>query len=164
MLRKINVLAAVLVLSALNGFSQELLDGIQIHGNIDIYGQTYNKDSIIGAPVVPEKAGLNTFTNLIATKGAFTAGVRFESYMPPIQGFDNRYGNQKVGIPYRFVNFVKEGLDITVGNFYEQFGPCSKPKGFIEQTWNVCATRWNHRLLVYCKYCGDVLLNPFKTL
>ena len=122
MLRKINVPAAGLIISAFSGFSQELLDGIQIHGNIDIYGQTYNEDSIIGAPVVPEKAGLNAFTNLIATKGAFTAGVRFESYMPPIQGFDNRYGNQKVGIPYRYVNFVKEGLDITVGNFYEQFG------------------------------------------
>jgi hypothetical protein len=115
-----------LILSALlfsfGAFSQELLDGIQIHGNIDIYAQTYNEDSIIGAPLVPEKSGFNSFTNLIANKGNFSAGVRFESYLPPVQGFDERYGDQKVGVPYRFVNFTKEGLDITVGNFYEQFG------------------------------------------
>jgi hypothetical protein len=114
------ILSALLV--SFGAFSQELLDGIQIHGNIDIYAQTYNEDSIIGAPLVPEKSGFNSFTNLIANKGNFSAGVRFESYLPPVQGFDERYGDQKVGVPYRFVNFTKEGLDITVGNFYEQFG------------------------------------------
>lgn len=119
---KSQALAVSAMLLSISAFSQELLDGIQIHGNIDIYAQTYNEDSIIGAPVVPEKSGFNSFTNLIATKGNFTAGVRFESYLPPVQGFDERYGDQKIGVPYRFVSFTKEGLDITVGNFYEQFG------------------------------------------
>lgn len=119
---KSQALAVSAMLLSFGAFSQELLDGIQIHGNIDIYAQTYNEDSIIGAPIVPEKSGFNSFTNLIATKGNFTAGVRFESYLPPVQGFDERYGDQKIGVPYRFVSFTKEGLDITVGNFYEQFG------------------------------------------
>lgn len=99
-----------------------ILDGAQIHGNVDIYAQQYNVDSIIGAPIVPEKSGINAFTNLIVTKGKFSAGLRLESYMPPVQGFDVRYGDQKVGIPYRFASFSQDGLEITAGNFYEQFG------------------------------------------
>ncbi len=99
-----------------------LLDGLQIHGNFDVYGQQYNKDSIIGAPVVPQKSGINAFTNLIATKGKFTAGVRIESYLPPVQGFDVRYGNQPIGVPFRYATFKQDGLEVTAGNFYEQFG------------------------------------------
>lgn len=122
MLRKINLLATGLIISAFSGFSQELLDGIQIHGNTDILFQTYNKDSIISAPDVQEKMGLNSFTNIIATSGNLRAGLRFESYSPPIQGFDPNYGDQTIGVPFRYVSYIKDGLDITVGNFYEQFG------------------------------------------
>jgi hypothetical protein len=106
-------------------FAQEssgILDGAQIHGNFDLYAQQYNRDSIIGAPIVPEKSGINAFTNLIVTKGKFSAGTRLESYMPPVQGFDPRFGEQPIGIPFRYASFDDEGLSITVGNFYEQFG------------------------------------------
>lgn len=99
-----------------------VLDGAEIHGNFEVYAQSYNKDSLIGAPVVPQKSGINSYMNIIATKGAFSAGVRIESYLPPVQGFDIRYGNQPVGIPFRYARYAKDGLDITVGNFYEQFG------------------------------------------
>lgn len=101
---------------------QGALEGIQIHGNFEVYAQTYNEDSLIGAPIVPEKSGLNSFTNLIATKGDFSAGVRLEAYMPPVQGFNPAFGLQPVGVPYRFARFSRDKFDITVGNFYEQFG------------------------------------------
>ena len=104
-------------------YSQDgVMDGVEIHGNFEVYAQTYNEDSIIGAPNVPEKSGVNAFGNFIATKGSFTAGVRIEAYMPPVQGFSNNYGLQPVGAPYRFAQFSKGKFDITVGNFYEQFG------------------------------------------
>lgn len=99
-----------------------LLDGLEIHGNFEVYAQTYNEDSLIGAPNVPQKSGVNSFANFIATKGAFSAGARIESYMPPVQGFSANYGIQPVGVPYRYARFEKDKLDITVGNFYEQFG------------------------------------------
>lgn len=98
------------------------LEGIEVHGNVEVYGQTYNTDSLIGAPKVAEKSGLNSFTNLIATSGALSAGLRIESYLPPIQGFDARYGNQPIGVPYRFVRYSTDKLDITAGHLYEQFG------------------------------------------
>lgn len=99
-----------------------ILDGVEIHGNVEVYAQTYRKDSLIGAPDVPEKSGMNSFANFIATKGAFSAGVRIEAYMPPVQGFSPNFGIQPIGVPYRYAQYSKEKLDITVGNFYEQFG------------------------------------------
>ncbi len=121
-----SIAIACLSFLSLSSLAQEngggILEGAQIHGNFDVYAQQYNRDSIIGAPIVPEKSGINAFTNLIVTKGNFSAGVRVESYIPPVQGFDVRYGNQSVGIPFRYATFSQDGLEVTAGNFYEQFG------------------------------------------
>ena len=92
----------------------------ELHGNFDIQAQYYNIDSAIGAPPVDERVRMNAFGNLIYTKGKFTAGLRFESYQNAILGFNDLYrGN---GIPYRFFSYKMDDLEITVGNFYEQFG------------------------------------------
>lgn len=92
----------------------------EIHGNFQADAQYYNPDTAIGAPPVPEKALSNSFLNLIYTNGKFTGGLRFESYLNAMQGFDKRY--QGTGIPYRFLNYKTEEIDITAGSFYEQFG------------------------------------------
>lgn len=103
------------------GFAQEQpADYGQIHGNFQADIQSYKADSIIKAPVVPDKMRMNAFTNLIYTKGAFTAGVRYESYMNALQGFDPRFKGS--GLPYRFASYENGDLHVTVGNFYEQFG------------------------------------------
>lgn len=96
------------------------LDLGEIHGNFQSDAQYYVPDSTIGAPDVPEKMLFNGFCNLIYTRGKFTAGVRYESYLNALQGFDSRY--QGNGIPYRFANYKSDALEITVGNFYQQFG------------------------------------------
>jgi hypothetical protein len=91
-----------------------------IHGNFQTDVQYYNVDTIIGAPIVPEKMLMNGFANIIYTKGNFTAGIRYESYLNALQGFDAGYrGN---GIPFRYASYHLDDLDITVGSFYEQFG------------------------------------------
>src|SRR6185503_718377 len=79
-----------------------------------------NPDSTIGAKPVPEKMLMNAFANILYTKGNFTAGIRYESYLNTIQGFDSRY--KGTGIPYRFASYKADELEVTVGNFYEQFG------------------------------------------
>ncbi len=99
-----------------------LLEGAQVHGNFEIYAQQYNEDSLIGAPNVPEKSGMNAFGNIIVTKGKFTTGARIEAYTPPVQGFDPNFGLQPIGVPYRFVQYTGDQIDITMGSFYEQFG------------------------------------------
>lgn len=125
-MKQILSLTAILIFFGVNlGFSQ---DGIfknkgkwgEIHGSVQFDAQYYNPDSAIGAPPVPEKFLMNGYTNLIYTKGRFTAGIRYEGYYNVLQGFDQRFSGQ--GIPYRFASFDADFLHITVGGFYEQFG------------------------------------------
>ncbi|MCF8464432.1 MAG: DUF6029 family protein [Flavobacteriales bacterium] len=92
----------------------------EIHGSVQFDAQYYNPDSAIGAPAVPEEFLMNGYTNIIYTKGKFTAGLRYEGYYNVLQGFDKRYDGQ--GLPYRYVTFDADFLNITVGSFYEQFG------------------------------------------
>ena len=92
----------------------------QLHGNVQALFQNYNPDEAICAQVPDAKAAMNTFGNFTYAYGQFTAGVRFESYQNAILGFPNRFKGS--GIGSRYVRYNSENLDITVGNFYEQFG------------------------------------------
>lgn len=92
----------------------------EVHGNFQADAQYYLPDSLIGAPDVPEKMLFNGFANIIYTRGKFTAGIRYESYQNALQGFDTRYNGN--GIQYRFATYTSDALQVTVGNFYEQFG------------------------------------------
>ncbi len=94
--------------------------GGEIHGNFQLDAQYYNPDSSIGAAAVPEKMLMNGFSNLVYTNNDFSAGLRYESYLNALQGYDSRY--QGSGIPYRYASYNHEEFGITVGNFYEQFG------------------------------------------
>jgi len=111
--------ACLAILFPLTSLSQDGLPG-EIHGNFQMDMQYYNSDTVIGAPDVPEQMLMRGFSNLNYTLGDFTAGVRYESYLNTLQGFDPRYeGN---AFPYRFASYNADGLEITVGNYYEQFG------------------------------------------
>jgi hypothetical protein len=92
----------------------------EVHGDFQTDFQTYNSNPRINAIAVPEKSGSNSFVNLMYYRDNITAGVRFEGYYPALQGFDRRYKGG--GLPYRFVSFKQHGLEVTAGNFYEQFG------------------------------------------
>ncbi len=98
----------------------QTIGGGEVHGNFQVDAQYYNPDSAIGAKPIPEKVLMNSFTNIIYTNGGFSAGVRFESYLNTMLGFDPRYvGN---GVPFRYASFNKDNFSITVGSYYEQFG------------------------------------------
>ena len=92
----------------------------EIHGNFQIDAQYYNPDSAIGAPPVPAKMGNNAFSNIIYTYGKFSAGVRYESYQNVLVGYPPNY--KGTGIPYRYATYKFDDMEITVGNYYEQFG------------------------------------------
>jgi hypothetical protein len=102
--------------------AQDILGG-QVRGNVQIDVQTYEPNDQIGVneeDLNGEKAGMNAFGNFIYTNKNFTAGFRFESYLKPLNGFDREY--EGLGIPYRFASYSKDRFEITVGNFYDQFG------------------------------------------
>ena len=100
--------------------AQDKPDQGRLSGNFQADVQYYKPDSLIGAPKVAEKVLMNAFANFNYVKGNFSAGLRFESYQNALLGFDPRYkGN---GIPYRYLSYKNYGMEVTVGNFYEQFG------------------------------------------
>ncbi len=119
------IIIFLLYLSPIISFAQE--EGKknygQIHGNFETIIQTYQIDTIIGvdsADVPNEKALSNSYLNLTYTKGKFSAGIRYEVYMNTLEGYDKRYNGH--GIANRYASYTSNELEITVGNFYEQFG------------------------------------------
>lgn len=91
-----------------------------ITGYVESNFQYLNPDSLIGATQPAEKSLLNTYMNVFYTGTHFKAGVRFESYLPRIQGYPNRFDGTGLGM--RYVGYTNDYIDITLGNFYEQFG------------------------------------------
>lgn len=94
----------------------------QVHGNFNFDGQLYNDDEAIGANALDQVFGANSWANLQFTKGTFQAGVRLESYEPALLGYPAGQAYRGSGIGYRYATWTIEDLEVTVGNFYEQFG------------------------------------------
>lgn len=95
----------------------------ELHGNFQFDGQLYLRDTAIdpSGEFYPDERFLGQgYANLIYNNGPFRAGIRYENYQNVMLGFPQGYRGE--GITYRFIQFVKDGLDVTVGNFYEQFG------------------------------------------
>ncbi|HRP03075.1 MAG TPA: DUF6029 family protein [Candidatus Kapabacteria bacterium] len=118
MIKKILLLSLVVVLSSFTS-TYAFQDG-SISGNVSIEAQTYKQDSSIGAPKVDEQILSNAYLNLIYRTSNYEFGVRYENYLNPLLGYDSRLKGQ--GIAYRYGAYYSEFADVTVGNFYEQFG------------------------------------------
>lgn len=122
MLRGLPLLLACWVVGAGAACAQEDNDPGRISGNVQILWQSYAEDSLINAVVPPEKTGYNAYANLLYQRGNFSAGMRYESYLNAIQGFPGRF--KGTGLGYRYARYADRdaGVDVTIGNFYEQFG------------------------------------------
>ncbi|HTB31119.1 MAG TPA: DUF6029 family protein [Bacteroidia bacterium] len=115
------LLASVLLMSSVFYADAQILNGEgQIHGSIEIDAQYYKPDSLIGAPAVPEKMLMNTYDQLDYTNGRISAGIRYEAYDDALQGYDPRYNGS--GFPYKYIDYKQDNMEVTVGNYYEQFG------------------------------------------
>ncbi|MCB9165762.1 MAG: hypothetical protein H6592_15230 [Flavobacteriales bacterium] len=93
-----------------------------IHGNFSTDAQYYNVDSAIGAVVPDQRLAANSWVNLIYTNGPFEAGARFENYTPALAGYPAGMAYSGGGIGYRYAKYKQDDLEVTVGNFFEQFG------------------------------------------
>ena len=111
---------AILLCAGLTSNAQGFLEGGKVSGNFQLDAQAYQADSAIGAYEVEEKMRMNAFANILYSNGNFNAGMRFESYLNPLLGYDPRYKGS--GVPYWFGSWKNEQFEITVGDFYEQFG------------------------------------------
>ncbi|MCL5990916.1 MAG: DUF6029 family protein, partial [Bacteroidetes bacterium] len=119
-MKKIFLIILFFIISDYTLSSQDLFEKGNLSGNFQLDAQYYQKDSIIGAQEVKEKILSNGFLYLNYTAGNFSMGMRYETYLNPILGIDPRYKGS--GIAYRFAEFKSDMINVTAGNFYEQFG------------------------------------------
>jgi hypothetical protein len=113
---------ALAIAATATGLLTHAQQGTQVHGNFSTDAQYYNTDSAIGAVVPPQRFAANAWANLIVTHGNFEAGARLESYNPPLAGYPAGQAYRGSGVGYRYAKFTVSDLEITVGNFFEQFG------------------------------------------
>ncbi len=105
------------------GQSEPKKDLGTITGNFQSDFQYYLRDTLIdpaGIAFPDEKFLGDGFLNLTYKRGNFMAGVRYEYYQNNRVGLPVGYESQ--GITYRYARYIKGPFDITVGNYYEQFG------------------------------------------
>lgn len=112
------ITALVLGCISCTAFGQQ--NGGSFTGNIESTFQYLNRDSLIGADQPESKGLLSSYANVFYTNGNFRAGIRAESYLPRIQGYPDRFDGTGLGM--RYVGYTNSYLDVTIGNFYEQFG------------------------------------------
>lgn len=113
---------AVLLALALAPCTTRAQENGQVHGNFSMDGQYYNDDEQIGAEKPQQTWGLNSWGNLNYSSDVFKAGLRFETYEPALLGYPAGSPYKGSGIGYRYVSYSKDELEVTLGNFYEQFG------------------------------------------
>jgi len=102
---------------------QDFLKNSSLSGSFQSDVAYYLKDSKMGitdSTLDGKVIRMNAFTEVNYSIGNFSAGLRFEAYLPPLIGYDIQYNG--LGIPYWYVNYKNDKIDITAGNFYEQFG------------------------------------------
>jgi hypothetical protein len=94
-----------------------------VNGSFQMDVQAYRPDSVIGITeddIKGEKLGMNAFARINYTLGGFSAGIRYEAFLKPLSGYEPQWEGQ--GIANRYVSYSKDAFEITLGNFYDQFG------------------------------------------
>ena len=115
-----------ILLYSYTSFSQGLQNGY-LSGNFQSDFQWYIEDEALnftlenGDSEFPNEYFLsNSFANINYKNEVFSAGIRYEAYQNALLGYPAGFKGE--GITYRYIGFNKDGLDVTLGNFYEQFG------------------------------------------
>ena len=130
------LLLSILLMGATSAlFAQNFYENASISGSLKYDGQLYLPDDAMGIPdsTLTKHFGMNAFGELDYTVGNFRAGMRYEMYTPPLNGFDEK--SKGYGIPFFYANYANKFFDVTIGDFYEQFGSGLTLRSY--QEWNL---------------------------
>lgn len=96
-------------------------DGIAIHGSIQSDILVPQEDQKLGTGTYKDDVLTNTYADISLDSKYVEAGVRFEYNEHPLPGFEP--GFKGWGVPHVYAKFKSNnGVDLTVGDFYDQFG------------------------------------------
>lgn len=100
--------------------AEEPIDFGKFSGNYQLDAQYELKDVLVNDANIKEKIYSSGFFNLNYVRGNLSAGLRYENYSNPLLGFDKRFKGS--GFPFLYVNYKNDLIEVTAGDFYEQFG------------------------------------------
>lgn len=145
----------LLAVAAVPLFAAAQEDGgnkISVNGSVQSDILIPQEDKAIGARDYKEWGLTNTYADVTLTSKHIDAGARFELTEWPLPTFYDEKGFKGWGVPNIYVKAHFKAWDLTVGNFYEQFG-----SGFILRTYEERTLGIDNSLLG-----GRLVLRPVK--
>lgn len=114
-------LAALTFASVLTATAQED-DGkkFSLHGSVQSDVLVPQEDNRIGTGTYKDDVLTNTYAELHLLNKYFQAGARFEYLDHPLPGFENDFKGW--GVPYMYLKGSYKWAELTLGDFYDQFG------------------------------------------
>ena len=106
-----------------NAQFSNIVNKSQVHGSFEADGMYYHPDEAMGITdslINGKNFGFNAFARITYSLGNFSAGFRYEAFLPEMAGFDPRLNGN--GFPNIWASYTMEKFSFTVGSFYEQFG------------------------------------------
>ena len=92
-----------------------------MNGAFQTDAQYYMLDEGIGiTDLNGKKFGINGFGKVNYTNGNFSAGIRFEAFLPELNGFEKNL--KGLGLANFFATYDNGFIGMTVGDIYDQFG------------------------------------------
>ncbi len=101
---------------------------VEVHGSVQSDILFPEEDNAIGTGSYKDWALTNTYVDAGLYSQYVDAGLRFEFLEYPLPGFEN--GFKGWGVPYFYAKGKFKGVELTLGDFYEQFG-----NGFILRSY-----------------------------
>lgn len=96
-------------------------NGIAVHGSIQSDILVPQEDEKLGTGTYKDDVLTNTYADISIDSKYLEAGARFEYNEHPLPGFEP--GFKGWGLPHVYAKFKSNnGVDLTVGDFYDQFG------------------------------------------
>jgi len=121
MRKHILFLLALALTVSFRASAQSFLKNSQVNGSFQTDAQYYMLDPGIDInDLYGKKFGINGFGKVNYTNGDFSAGLRFEAFLPELNGF--REELKGVGVPNFFATYDNGFIGMTVGDIYDQFG------------------------------------------
>ena len=94
---------------------------VSVHGSIQSDILVPQEDNKIGTGTYKDDVLTNTYADINVACQHLEAGARLEFTKHPLPGFEQDFKGW--GVPYVYAKFkTGKGVDVTVGDFYDQFG------------------------------------------
>ncbi len=127
-IKRIKLLLLAAMTMPIGAWAQDIGNGVQLHGSIQTEFLVPEDDEKIGTEHTTKDLLNNTYLDLNLGSKYVDAGARLEFMEYPLPGFESDFKGW--GVPHIYVKGKLKGAELTVGDFYEQFG-----SGFILRTY-----------------------------